>query len=161
MKVCKVEMLVIDFDELGEHDMKQELECVSYPNDCIHPNVMKITSKDIAWSDNHPLNVIKTQESAYNELFGSELNTSETETLWVGAFRYYLGRMTGATHDFIDMLTKEWKNLSKSCRHTIITDLRRAVDEHYNRDESHINFRSPLGMQPEIDKWIDFSLTHG
>jgi len=70
MKVYKVELMIIDFDELGDDSIKLEIENSRYPNDCIHPKVMSIVEKDIGeWDDNNPLNNQKTCRDEYNRLF--------------------------------------------------------------------------------------------
>jgi hypothetical protein len=40
MKAYKVEILIIDFDEVGLDDIKGIIENSNYPNDCIKPNVL-------------------------------------------------------------------------------------------------------------------------
>lgn len=73
MKAYKVTLLVIDFDELGQDGIEEEIENVRYPNDCLYPTVMAIESRDIGeWSDDHPLNHHATQESEFERLFGVE-----------------------------------------------------------------------------------------
>ena len=57
MKAYKVELLIIDHDELGAEDIKDELEHTNYANDCIMPTVQAIQCVDIGeWTDDHPLN---------------------------------------------------------------------------------------------------------
>lgn len=57
MKVYKVTLSIIDFDNLGEDEIKNEIENVNYANDCISPSVIDIQSVDIGeWDDSHPLN---------------------------------------------------------------------------------------------------------
>jgi hypothetical protein len=66
MKVYKVELLVITFDELCETEIVSEIENVNYPNDCLITSVMNITGKEIGqWSDDNPLN--KSKEIAKQE----------------------------------------------------------------------------------------------
>jgi len=73
MKAYRIELLIIDFDELGDKEIKEVLENTKYPNWCISPNVMKITEKDIGeWDDDHPLNNTETMDKAYVELFKEE-----------------------------------------------------------------------------------------
>lgn len=72
MKVFKIEVMVIDFDEIGEEQVKGTIENTRYPNHCIAPSVMKMESRDIEWSDDHPLNMRDTTDEAFEELFGKE-----------------------------------------------------------------------------------------
>ncbi len=71
MKAYKVEILIIDFDELGEQGIVEELNNVNFPNDCIDLQVKNITEKDIGeWDDEHPLNNNLTSTKEYKRLFG-------------------------------------------------------------------------------------------
>jgi hypothetical protein len=70
MKAHKVTLLIIDFDALGPEEVKVEIENVSYPNDCISPNVVEIETVDIGeWNDDHPLNNADTMKDAMENLF--------------------------------------------------------------------------------------------
>jgi hypothetical protein len=73
MKAYKVELLIIDIDEVGEADIEYLLKSARYPNRCINPIVMDIKGKDIGeWDDNHPLNIHKTMKTEYDKLFDGE-----------------------------------------------------------------------------------------
>jgi hypothetical protein len=71
MKAVKVEILILDFDGLGEDEIISVIENTRYPNHCISPDVKSIESVEIEWDDNHPLNMKSTCDDAYNELFGN------------------------------------------------------------------------------------------
>ena len=72
MKVYKIEVLVIDFDQLGGEGIKDVIENARYPNHCINPEVKSIEERDIGeWSDDHPLNHNSTCNQEYHKLFGS------------------------------------------------------------------------------------------
>lgn len=69
MKAYKVELLVIDHDDVGEGEITFVLEDVKY----IYPKVMSIQSKDIGeWDDDHPLNQRDQYRPFYEELFKEE-----------------------------------------------------------------------------------------
>ena len=71
MKAYKVELLIIDFDELGKDEIKDVIENTKYPNYCINPEVMKIQVSNIGkWTDEHPLNHTETCKEEYKRLFG-------------------------------------------------------------------------------------------
>ena len=72
MKVFKIEIMVIDFDQLGEQGVKNEIENVNYPNDCMSTEVKNIKSVDVDWSDDHPLNKCGTSARAYQDLFANK-----------------------------------------------------------------------------------------
>lgn len=70
MNAYKVELLIIDFENIGEHAIRGILYNAKFPNDCIRPEIMKIISKDIGeWTDNHPLNSYVTMDDEYNKIF--------------------------------------------------------------------------------------------
>jgi len=69
MKAYKLEILVIDFDQVGD-DIKSIIEDARYPNHCISPDVMSIQSVDIGeWSDDHPLNKRDQRVVEFSRLF--------------------------------------------------------------------------------------------
>ena len=73
MKVYKLEVIVIDFDEIGETCIKKTLENTHYPNHCISPEVRSIEERDIGeWHDEHPLNCKNTFETEIRKLFGEK-----------------------------------------------------------------------------------------
>lgn len=74
MKAYKITLLVIDSDEIGADEIRNELENGRYGNDCISPDVMTIEERDIGeWSDDHPLNRRDTADAEFQRLFGSSL----------------------------------------------------------------------------------------
>jgi hypothetical protein len=71
MKAYKVELLIIDFDELGKEQIVEELVNANFPNDCITINVKNIVEKDIGeWHDDHPLNIRIYADAEYQKIFG-------------------------------------------------------------------------------------------
>lgn len=72
MKVYRLEILVIDYDKIGETAIREAIENANYPNDCIAPKIKKVDSRDIGeWSDDHPLNLRSSQDQEYKRLFDS------------------------------------------------------------------------------------------
>lgn len=69
MKVTKVVVMIVDFDELGEDDIKNTLENANYPNDCIGPIVQEIETVEVDWTDEHPLNMDSTSSAEFERLF--------------------------------------------------------------------------------------------
>lgn len=70
MKAYRVELLIVDSDNLGDEDIKEVIEETRYPNRCISPEVMSIEGKDIGeWHDEHPLNQLSTSKEYYTQLF--------------------------------------------------------------------------------------------
>jgi len=70
MKAYKLEILVIDFDNIGGEEIQNQIENTRYTNDCIYPNVKKVLETDIGhWHDDHPLNKPETFKEYYEEIF--------------------------------------------------------------------------------------------
>jgi hypothetical protein len=69
MQVHKLVVLVVDHDDLGGVDVRDVIEETRYPNRCIYPKVMSVETRDVEWSDDHPLNKTATQDAAFDELF--------------------------------------------------------------------------------------------
>jgi hypothetical protein len=73
MKAIKVEILVVDHDNLGVKGVKETFENTCYPNHCMYPVVMSAMDADIGeWRDAHPLNHRDKIEAEYNRLFYDE-----------------------------------------------------------------------------------------
>lgn len=71
MKAYKLEILVIDFDEVGD-EIVEVIKNQKYPNHCIDPMVMSFQSVEIGeWDDDHPLNTPEDgiQENEFKRLF--------------------------------------------------------------------------------------------
>ena len=79
------------------------------------------------------------------------MNDTEKLTLWLGAFRFYCGRMTYAVSDFCDLLRKEWPNLPEHTRSLIRAEL----EETFVRDDKfrpHDHY-APLGADCDRKEW--------
>jgi len=70
MEVHKIEVLVIDLDGIGKNDVQSAIENARYPNRCISLDVMSIETREVDWSDEHPLNNSDKAEAEYKRLFG-------------------------------------------------------------------------------------------
>lgn len=65
-KVYKIELGVVDFENIHEDEIIYLLKNVKY----LYPSVISIESKDIDdWDDDHPLNKRDTFKQAYKEMF--------------------------------------------------------------------------------------------
>jgi len=71
-QVFKIEVLVIDHDGLGPTGVAAALENANFPNDCVSPHVMSIESREVDWSDEHPLNKRDMFVLTYKELFDAK-----------------------------------------------------------------------------------------
>lgn len=73
MKIYKVTLSILDFDELGEDEIQSTIENIKYPNWCISPKVMSCEGKEIGeWSDDHVLNISATHKEEFNRLFNKD-----------------------------------------------------------------------------------------
>jgi len=57
-----------------------------------------------------------------------EMHDDEKATLWVGAFRYYLGRQTYAVQSFCELLIKNWNDIPERTRELIKRELGRSFE---------------------------------
>ena len=69
LKVYKVELFIVDTDQVGAKEIKQVIENARYPNRCISPQVVDIEERAVDWHDQHPLNLRDKWRQAYNDLF--------------------------------------------------------------------------------------------
>ena len=77
----------------------------------------------------------------------------ETETLWLGAFRYYLGRRTYAVSEFCDLLVAQWETLPERCRTLIRAELEKAIARDNDARAMCAGY-FPLGMDVDRDQWL-------
>jgi hypothetical protein len=67
MKVFRVELMVLDFEGMGEDGIRWELENVKYA----YPSILSIESREIGeWDDGHPLNKRDLWKKEMQRLFG-------------------------------------------------------------------------------------------
>jgi hypothetical protein len=71
MKAYKIEILVIDHEEVGPEQIKEYIEDAKFPNYCFGLKVKNMIEKEIGeFNDDHPLNKKVTCEDEYKKLFG-------------------------------------------------------------------------------------------
>ena len=71
MRVYKIELMVLDFDQIGD-DIPATIEEARYPNRCISPKVMSVETREIGeWDDSNSLNNTNTMKARFNELFAA------------------------------------------------------------------------------------------
>lgn len=70
MNAHKVEILIIDLENIGSKNIKYLLEQANFPNDCLSCLVKSIETAAIGeWHDDHPLNKKATSEAEYARIF--------------------------------------------------------------------------------------------
>jgi hypothetical protein len=72
VQVHRVVLMVIDHDGVGEDGVRDLIEHTKYPNWAIHPDVKSIETREVEWTDDHPLNRRQTADAAWRELFGED-----------------------------------------------------------------------------------------
>lgn len=69
MKAIKLTVLVLDFEDYGEENAKDNIESMKY----LMASVVDSESVDIGeWDDDHPLNNSDTSEAEFNRLFNEK-----------------------------------------------------------------------------------------
>ena len=108
MKVYKITLLFLDFDEVGKETAKELIENARLPNH-IHPGVvMDMQEADISdWSDEHPLNKQATRAEVFAAIFSATsprafVDKSFTRALIRAAKR----SMSGQTVDLAEIIAK-------------------------------------------------------
>lgn len=100
VRVYRMEVLVIDHDQLGPDGARSALENARYPNDCMSPKVVALDERLLDWSDDHPLNKRDGWKPAYEALFaGSTVPVSTIAHVMRNALvpsRYQLGKAGAA-----------------------------------------------------------------
>lgn len=67
MKAYKIEILIINHEELSQEEIESVIENTIYSNRCISPEIWGIKEIDIGeWSDDHPLNLPEFKYSYYS-----------------------------------------------------------------------------------------------
>lgn len=72
MKVYRVVLRIVDFDDVGEDEAKTIIEGIKYPNRCISPDVVSVETRTVDWTDDHPLNMTDKCDAEFERLFKKE-----------------------------------------------------------------------------------------
>jgi hypothetical protein len=62
----------------------------------------------------------------------NKLNDQQLTILWLGSFRYHVGRQSSAVSDFCQALIQAWKTIPENCQNLIKRDL----EEAFTRDDN-------------------------
>lgn len=82
------------------------------------------------------------------------MNNDDLATLWIGAFRYYCGRMTISVHGFCDSLINEYDNIPEQAKGVIKRDLiEKFADD--DRDRAKNRDVKTLGHDMDRAKWLE------
>lgn len=85
---------------------------------------------------------------------GDIMNEDELSTLWIGSFRYYVGRMTYAVSSYCNLLIREWPNISSHAKVIIQKDLELEFerDDRLRKMDEKTHFL-PLGHDCDRENW--------
>jgi hypothetical protein len=72
VEILKVSVMVVNHDGLSKEELAGVIEHTHYPNDAISPRVSRIDSREVEWTDDHPLNHKKLWKQAFRKLFRKE-----------------------------------------------------------------------------------------
>lgn len=81
------------------------------------------------------------------------MNDQQTSTVWLGAFRYYLGRQTYAVSDFCELLIQEWSALPRYTQDLIRKELAKEIERDSEAREQNLSFY-PLGQDCDRAEWL-------
>lgn len=82
------------------------------------------------------------------------LNEDDSALMWIGSFRYYLGRMTISVSRFCELLKSEWENIPKQAQGVILLDLQEAIEED-DRDRQRGREHKRLGEDADRSVWLN------
>lgn len=81
------------------------------------------------------------------------MTDSEKMTLWIGAFRYHLGRQTYAVGMFCEMLLKHWRDIPEKTQNLIRRELADAIAKDNEARNEGAQYK-PLGADIDRAEWI-------
>lgn len=80
------------------------------------------------------------------------LRIENLEMLWIGSFRYYLGRMTISTHSYCDSLIHNWPVIPERAKTVILRELEEEIKRD-DRDRESNKDHKALGHDCDSQKW--------
>lgn len=80
------------------------------------------------------------------------LSVDDLDMLWIGSFRYYLGRMTISTHSYCDSLMRNWSAIPERAKHVILRELQEEIKRDDIDRESGKDYKA-LGHDCDSKKW--------
>lgn len=84
-----------------------------------------------------------------------ELTPPEKLTLFLGAFRYYLGRASYAVSEFTALLAKHWDDVDPYTKNLILKELKEELDKDTKqRDDPSFDGWCCLGHDCDRQSWL-------
>ncbi len=80
------------------------------------------------------------------------LTEDDLSRLWIGAFRYYCGRMTISTHSFCNSIIVNWSQIPDQAKEVIKRDLLEEIKRD-DRDREQNREHKALGHDIDSKMW--------
>ena len=116
----------------------------------------KISQAELARKYNVSSTVIRKIIHNMTWIRKHHLEDDQLEILWIGAVRYFLGRMTASVDSFCMLLIQEWATLPVQVRGLIRRDVEEAFtrDDYFRVEVGRIGLsRFPLGHDCDRNSW--------
>jgi len=88
----------------------------------------------------------------FKKVKAHRLVIDDLDMLWIGSFRYYLGRMTISTHSYCDSLMRNWSEIPDRVKSVIERDLLEEIKRD-DRDRERGSEHKALGHDCDSQKW--------
>ncbi len=82
VRVFRLEVMVVDHDEIGEAGIREVFASTKFPNRCIRPHVVSAESREVVW---------ETEDAQLGQIKTHPLNISDPR-VWIPAFRELFDR---------------------------------------------------------------------
>ena len=82
----------------------------------------------------------------------TSLSIDDLDMIWIGSFRYYIGRTTIVTHSFCESLIKNWHSIPERAQVVIKRELLEEMRRDDDDRESSKSYKS-LGHDCDSAKW--------
>jgi hypothetical protein len=82
----------------------------------------------------------------------AQLSIDDLDMLWIGSFRYYLGRMTISTHSYCETLMNHFHTIPKRAQEVIKRDLAEEIKRD-DSDRENEREHKTLGHDCDSQKW--------
>lgn len=80
------------------------------------------------------------------------MTNNDLGLVWIGAFRYYCGRMTIAVHTFTEVLLANWGSIPENAKYVIKRDLEEAF-KYDDKDREQDSVYKRLGHDCDREAW--------
>lgn len=94
----------------------------------------------------------QSRKKDFKKVKAHRLSVDDLDMLWIGSFRYYLGRMTISTHSFCELLITNWAEIPKRAQVVIKRDLFEEIQRD-DRDRESDRDHKALGHDCDSRKW--------